>query len=282
MNAIQKINKINQKELENNVSDSASWHADYKDTSYIYIGFLPFDLNEMDIVKIFSQYGIPTHINLIKDKETGKSRGFCYLKYEDYRSCVLAIDNFNGIQLRDKKIKVDHVYYYLKDGQDEHDFIIDYTKAERELKEIEDDSKNKETRLIEDKHAPEDPMAEYVKSKEDGEFVDPMASYLKNKGDDDDEFIDPMAAYIESNEGKRRSDSHRRRHRHRRERSRDRSSRDKSPSRRRHRDKSSSSRSHKDKSPSSRTNREKSSTSHRNRDRSLVDDREIQKTQNNQ
>mmetsp|Transcript_7065 Transcript_7065/g.8949 ORF Transcript_7065/g.8949 Transcript_7065/m.8949 type:complete len:273 (+) Transcript_7065:44-862(+) len=272
MNSIQKINKINQKELENNVSDSASWHADYKDTSYIYIGFLPFDLNEMDIVKIFSQYGIPTHINLIKDKETGKSRGFCYLKYEDYRSCVLAIDNFNGIQLRDKKIKVDHVYYHLKDGQNEDDFIVDYTEAERELKEIEDDSKNKETRLIENKSAPEDPMAEYVKSKDD-EFVDPMESYLKNKGDDDDDFTDPMAAYIKSNEGKHKTSRHKHRHRYRSERSRDRSSREKSPSGRSHRDKSSTSRSHRDKSPSSRS--DKSSTSYRNRDSRLVDDEEI-------
>lgn len=274
MNAIQKINKINQKELENNVSDSASWHADYKDTSYIYIGFLPFDLNEMDIVKIFSQYGIPTHINLIKDKETGKSRGFCYLKYEDYKSCVLAIDNFNGTQLRDKKIKVDHVYYYLKDGQDERDFIIDYSEAERELKDVEDDSKNKETKLIKGKSAPDDPMTKYVKSQDDhDEFDDPMANYLANKGDENDEFMDPMATYIGSKDDKHKSSRHKHRHRHRSERSRDRSSREKGS-----RDKSPSRRSHRDKSPSRRSHREKSPSSHRHRDRILADDKEIQRT----
>lgn len=37
--------------------------------------------------------------NLIRDKDTGKSKGFCFLAYEDQRSTVLAVDNFNGIQV---------------------------------------------------------------------------------------------------------------------------------------------------------------------------------------
>jgi RNA-binding motif protein, X-linked 2 len=35
-------------------------------------------------------------VNLVRDKATGKSRGFCFLKYEDARSCVLAVDNLTG------------------------------------------------------------------------------------------------------------------------------------------------------------------------------------------
>lgn len=216
MNAIHKINQINQKELENNVSDSASWHADYKDTSYIYIGYLPFELTETDIIKIFSQYGIPTHINLVKDRDTGKSRGFCYLKYEDYKSCVLAIDNLNGIQVLNKKIKIDHVYYYLKDGQDENDFLIDYSEAERELKSIEDGVEQKESKLIKDKSEFDDPMAGYISKQQEDEFEDPMAGYIKGKAE-------------------KRSHRHKHSSRHKsRERSKDRSSR-KSPSRKRRR-----------------------------------------------
>lgn len=36
----------------------------------------------------------------MRDEKTGKSKGFCFLKYEDFRSAVLAIDNFNGIEVR--------------------------------------------------------------------------------------------------------------------------------------------------------------------------------------
>jgi len=37
--------------------------------------------------------------NLIRDKDTGKSKGFAFLAYEDQRSTVLAVDNFNGVQV---------------------------------------------------------------------------------------------------------------------------------------------------------------------------------------
>ena len=194
MNAIRKVNNINQKELENSVSESASWHADYRNTSYIYIGFLPVELIEIDIIRIFSQYGIPTHINLVKDKETKKSRGFCYLKYEDYRSCILAIDNFNGIQIYDKKIKVDHTYYYLKEGQQEDDFLIDYSKeikSERENRDkrpmlLGESESQPSEKTPEEEEETQSSRGEQTKRAEadvveDDEFKDPMEDYLRRK-----------------------------------------------------------------------------------------------------
>lgn len=46
-----------------------------------------------------SRYGEVVNINLIRDKVTGKQKGFCFLCYEDQRSTVLAVDNFNGIKV---------------------------------------------------------------------------------------------------------------------------------------------------------------------------------------
>lgn len=40
------------------------------------------------------------NINLVRDKKTGKSKGFAFLCYEDQRSTILAVDNFNGIRVR--------------------------------------------------------------------------------------------------------------------------------------------------------------------------------------
>ena len=39
-------------------------------------------------------------LHLVREKDTGKSKGFAFLKYEDQRSTVLAVDNFNGIKVR--------------------------------------------------------------------------------------------------------------------------------------------------------------------------------------
>ena len=45
------------------------------------------------------RYGEIVNINLVRDKKTGKSKGFCFLAYQDQRSTVLAVDNLNGIKV---------------------------------------------------------------------------------------------------------------------------------------------------------------------------------------
>ncbi|MCJ1338453.1 hypothetical protein MMC09_003741 [Bachmanniomyces sp. S44760] len=123
MNGIREIQALNKRELENHVSPEASWHADYRDTAYIYIGGLTFDMTEGDVIAIFSQYGEPVHINLVRDKETGKSKGFAFLKYEDQRSTDLAVDNLGGATVLGRTLKVDHTRYKRKDDEE----IVDNT-----------------------------------------------------------------------------------------------------------------------------------------------------------
>ncbi|CUM67816.1 uncharacterized protein PRCAT00005522001 [Priceomyces carsonii] len=202
MNSIQKINQINKKELDNNVSDSASWHFEYRDTPYIFIGNLPTNLAEKDILTIFSQYGIPTHLYLVKDKETSKSRGFCYLKYEDSRSCVLAIDNFNGIKVFNRNIKVDHVYFRLRDDQNEDDFKVDYNDVEEEINR--NAIQGKQIQLL-----------EYDKSNDnDDDDVDNDFDNIVSENNDDDEFKDPMADFLNNEAKKRKRDDDHKEHRH--------------------------------------------------------------------
>lgn len=102
--------KLSEQELETN--NITSWHDQYRDSAWIFVGGLPYDLSEGDIICIFSQYGEIVNINLIRSKDTGKSKGFCFLCYEDQRSTVLAVDNFNGIKVMNRTIRVDHVADY--------------------------------------------------------------------------------------------------------------------------------------------------------------------------
>ena len=111
MNNIRQIQALNKEELENCVAPSASWHTDYRDTAYVYIGGLSFDLTEGDIITIFSQFGEPVWLKLARDKETGKSKGFAWLKYEDQRSTDIAVDNLGGATILSRIIRVDHARY---------------------------------------------------------------------------------------------------------------------------------------------------------------------------
>ena len=59
------------------------------------------DLNNIFIkTHSISRYGEIVNINLVRDKKTGKSKGFGFVCYEDQRSTDLAVDNFNGIEVR--------------------------------------------------------------------------------------------------------------------------------------------------------------------------------------
>lgn len=126
---VREIDRINEAELRLG-SGAASWHEDYKDSAYIFVGGLHFDLTEGDVIAIFSQcvysnpernnvfwnnttrYGEVLDVNLPRDKETGKTKGFGFLMYEDQRSTTLAVDNLNGAKVLGRTLRVDHVKNY--------------------------------------------------------------------------------------------------------------------------------------------------------------------------
>ncbi|GAA6071891.1 RNA-binding motif protein, X-linked 2, partial [Tachysurus ichikawai] len=114
------INELNAREADLGIKDSVSWHSEYKDSAWIFIGGFPYELTEGDIICVFSQYGEIVNINLVRDKKTGKSKGFCFLCYEDQRSTILAVDNFNGMKIKGRTLRVDHVSNYRppKDSED--------------------------------------------------------------------------------------------------------------------------------------------------------------------
>ncbi|KAA0061838.1 zinc finger CCCH domain-containing protein 25-like isoform X1 [Cucumis melo var. makuwa] len=96
---VKRIQKINSQEAALGISEEASWHAKYKDSAYVFVGGIPYDLTEGDLLAVFAQYGEIVDVNLIRDKGTGKSKGYAFVAYEDQRSTNLAVDNLNGAQI---------------------------------------------------------------------------------------------------------------------------------------------------------------------------------------
>ncbi|PGH09982.1 RNA-binding domain-containing protein, X-linked 2 [Blastomyces parvus] len=218
MNAIRQIQELNKRELENIVPPEASWHADYRDTAYIYIGSLPYELSEGDILTIFSQYGEPVHLNLVRDKETGKSKGFAFLKYEDQRSTDLAVDNLGGATILGRMIRVDHVRYKRKEEEGLEDNVETLAVGETGPRESRRDSnggeggrrkttkhgesdtdmedrrieqrpllkEEKELQKLIEEHDDEDPMKEYLiqeKREEVARALERSSTRKKHRGD---------------------------------------------------------------------------------------------------
>ncbi|PPQ67570.1 hypothetical protein CVT25_012064 [Psilocybe cyanescens] len=165
MNVVKEINKINQAELDLGIS-GASWHDEYKDSAYIFVGGLHYDLTEGDVITIFSQFGEVLDVNMPRDKDTGARKGFAFLMYEDQRSTILAVDNLNGAKVLEKTLRVDHVKNYKQPKLKNED---------GELVDPEEQSLNAKPQLIDDAGAdsdssastgasidPEDPMRDYL------------------------------------------------------------------------------------------------------------------------
>ncbi|KAL2317504.1 hypothetical protein Fmac_031380 [Flemingia macrophylla] len=118
---VKRIQNINSKEASLGIGEDASWHAKYKDSAYVFVGGIPFDLTEGDLLAVFAQYGEVVDVNLVRDKGTGKSKGFAFLAYEDQRSTNLAVDNLNGAQVLGRIIRVDHVDKYKKKEEEDEE-----------------------------------------------------------------------------------------------------------------------------------------------------------------
>ncbi|KAB8074353.1 hypothetical protein BDV29DRAFT_123983 [Aspergillus leporis] len=262
MNAIRQIQSLNKRELENAVPPEASWHADYRDTAYINIGGLPFDLSEGDIVTIFSQYGEPVYVNLVRDKETGKSRGFAFLKYEDQRSTDLAVDNLGGATVLGRMLRVDHVRYKRRDDEEEGDNVaklMGETVAKSAGDGDTDDERRRrrKTREEESRRRPllkEEKELEELMVNHDEE--DPMKGYLiQEKKEEIAQALEKLSREKSSRRresSKDRSSRHHRQHRHHHRRRDEDRSRSQERSRRARRSRSKEGRPYRDRSPSRR------------------------------
>jgi len=78
-------------------------------THQVFLGNLPFDIDEQEIGNIVSDKTGKTFetIRLSKDRKTGRSRGFCYIDYNDEEVAKAAVQALSGIELAGRELKVD-------------------------------------------------------------------------------------------------------------------------------------------------------------------------------
>jgi RNA recognition motif-containing protein len=72
----------------------------------IYVGNLSFKATEDDLRQAFAQYGEVTSVNIVKDRETGRSRGFAFIEMPDANQAKEAIDNLNLADIAGRRVTV--------------------------------------------------------------------------------------------------------------------------------------------------------------------------------
>ncbi|KAM6920202.1 cold inducible RNA binding protein a isoform 2-T2 [Lycodopsis pacificus] len=77
------------------------------DDGKLFIGGLSFETNEESLAAAFGKYGSIEKVDVIRDKETGKSRGFGFVKFDNSDDAKDALEAMNGKTLDGRSIRVD-------------------------------------------------------------------------------------------------------------------------------------------------------------------------------
>ena len=72
----------------------------------IYVGNLSFKLNDMELRRIFEEYGEVLSVKIITDKYTGRSKGFAFIEMSNDREGQIAINELDGKELHGRQIVV--------------------------------------------------------------------------------------------------------------------------------------------------------------------------------
>ena len=74
--------------------------------SKLYVGNLSYSTTEDDLRTLFAQAGTVTSVALIKDRDSGQSKGFAFVEMSNQVEAEKAISMFNGHQMGDRELKV--------------------------------------------------------------------------------------------------------------------------------------------------------------------------------
>ena len=74
--------------------------------SKLYVGNLSFNTENIDLEKLFSESGTVVSVDIIKDKNTGRNKGFGFVEMKNQQEAAGAIEKFNGFDFKGRAIKV--------------------------------------------------------------------------------------------------------------------------------------------------------------------------------
>lgn len=72
----------------------------------LFVGSLPWGVDDAKLAQIFSQAGNVVSAQVVKDRETGRSRGFGFVEMSTDEEAQAAVNNLNGTDIEGRKIVV--------------------------------------------------------------------------------------------------------------------------------------------------------------------------------
>lgn len=73
----------------------------------IYARNLNFSITEDELRQVFAQFGAVDSVKIIKDKFTGRAKGFGFVEMPNEQEGMMAIEKLNGTDVKGRNIFVD-------------------------------------------------------------------------------------------------------------------------------------------------------------------------------
>ena len=72
----------------------------------LYVGNIPFQLEEQQLEDAFAAYGSVKSVKIITDRDTGRSKGFGFVEMETEDQAQECVSNLDGKELNGRNIRV--------------------------------------------------------------------------------------------------------------------------------------------------------------------------------
>ncbi|HED09115.1 MAG TPA: RNA-binding protein [Caldithrix abyssi] len=72
----------------------------------IYVGNLSYDMTDEELQQVFEEYGPVTKVNIIIDRDSGRSKGFGFVEMESTDDGEKAIQELDGQEIKGRSLKV--------------------------------------------------------------------------------------------------------------------------------------------------------------------------------
>jgi len=82
----------------------------------IYVGNLPYDMEEDELIEMFEEYGAVRSAKIVRDQITNRSRGYAFVKMDDRAAAKRAIEDWDQGSIDDQIIKVQEAKFSNKMG----------------------------------------------------------------------------------------------------------------------------------------------------------------------
>ncbi len=72
----------------------------------IYVGNLPYEINEETLREVFGEFGSVERVNVIMDRNTGRAKGFAFITMPDNEQAQNAVKSLDGVTVEGRPMRV--------------------------------------------------------------------------------------------------------------------------------------------------------------------------------